>query len=92
MAELGAVDGGTESCTEADALLLDAVKKAASPDELGGENAQREDNGEGAGAGSEHHNDAENKECKSYENFNEPLGLLNCLNNHYRSHSPSQSL
>ena len=92
MGELGAVGGGAESCTEADALLLDPVKKAASPDKLGRENTQREDNGEGAGARSEHHDDAKNQKCKSDENFEEPLGLLNCLNNHCRSHSPSQSL
>lgn len=70
---------------QADALLFDAVKEAAGPDELSGEDAERQDNGKHTGTGCGDHHDTQSEQGEADQNFEKALGLLKGSNNHYRS-------
>ncbi len=73
---------------QTNALLLDAIKELPGPNELSRENAQRENNRKRTRARSSNHQNTECEQREAHYDLKEPLGLMNCLNNHCRSLFP----
>jgi hypothetical protein len=57
-----------DEVAEASALLLHAVEKAASPNEINGQQAETKNNGEPAGTGTDEENDAESQKREPGDN------------------------
>jgi len=58
------------------ALLLHTIEQPARPDELGSEDAEPQQDGQPAWAGSDHHNGAEKKQRETENNLQDALCLL----------------
>jgi hypothetical protein len=69
---------------KAHTLLFEAVEEAASPDEFSGEHAQGKENSESTGSRCDDHDDTNGEERESEQNLEEPLGLVDRLDDHFR--------
>jgi hypothetical protein len=74
--------GAPNGVADAAALVLDAVHEAASPDELGGEQAEAEKNGEPAGSGSDEHDHTGKKKRKTRDDFEDAADLFDSAEDH----------
>lgn len=63
-------------------LFFHAIEQAARPHEFGRQDTECEEDGEGSWAGGYYHYDAETEKGEANHDFEEPLGLLNCPNDH----------
>jgi hypothetical protein len=62
---------------EAGAFLLQPVEQPPRPHELGGQNSEREENGDPTGTRSEYHCEANCEQREAEHNPQDPLGLMN---------------
>src|SRR5579859_4985216 len=74
----GAVRRRKNALAQARTLMLEPVQEPASPHELSGKNAERQQDGEGARSGGYDHNDANGEQSEAEHNAKIPLGLLDC--------------